>query len=208
MALLTSRYGKYLLLALIAAALYGATRYVGIPLIGVPLAKLPTANVWESAAQDAPAQSVAIAEQNAAQPTHRPVTVHYVDSTFDGTQRTGSLGEKPAYYIAVSYVSEEDASEISAGQKRLSVTTALGNISGPRTTVEREALTLVSDTGERYQPAADEASSDVLGVPLNADQGVYGFLIFEVPASFGPGWLEWCPDGVAPCEQPLRTPLP
>lgn len=139
---------------------------------------------------------------------HRPVVVQYADSTFGDTDRSGFRSEKAEYYAAVSYVTEEESAELPAGQKRLTVTTALGNLSGPSLIIEWQMLALVSSAGKRYSPVPDDGNSEVLGVQLNEDQGVYGFLGFNVPTDFSEGVLEWCPDGAAPCPQPIRAPLP
>lgn len=145
-------------------------------------------------------------------PEHRAVEVGYRENTFVNLDRSGARSEKNEYYIAVTYTNEEPANEesataLAAGHKRLSVTTALGNMSGPAVTIEPQMLTLIDSDGTRYT-ALETENSEILDVHMEADQGVYGFLQFDVPTNFDTGTLEWCPDGAMPCQQRVQAPLP
>jgi hypothetical protein len=149
-------------------------------------------------------------ERAAMQREHRPVVVQYKDSTFEGVNRAGAVGDSRQYYIAVSYVTEDDTADTAPGMKRVTATAALGNLSGPAITIQREALALVDPAGGRYGPVAEEApdEADLVGKTLESDESIYGFVSFDVPGDFAEGTLEWCLDGPSPCQQVIRAPIP
>lgn len=118
------------------------------------------------------------------------------------------------YGFQVSYTLDAEPDDPEAGpqegQRWIVVVAALQNNSGQPVTIARESLSLIDQEGGRYAPdAPDEATQPpLIGTRLEAGEDLLGLVRFTIPEEAQAVTLVWCPDGPAPCDQPLTAPIP
>lgn len=115
------------------------------------------------------------------------------------------------FYMAVSYVLDEEAADLSQDMKRIIVTASLGNESADTVVVGDGTLTLIDDAGNRYTPniyATADMNPELIGTELGPNEEVYGFVAFDIPSDANSVYLEWCLSGTTACERPLHAPIP
>lgn len=115
------------------------------------------------------------------------------------------------FYMAVSYVLDEEAADLSQDMKRIIVTASLGNESADTVVIGDDTLTLIDESGNRYVPniyATADMNPELIGTELGPNEEVYGFVAFDIPSDANSVYLEWCLSGTTACERPLHAPIP
>lgn len=167
------------------------------------------AEAAEDAAQSATEEAAADVESDTAAETEEPAA----SETEVAEPEVQFASEDGAYYVAVSYMLDEDALpetelELPDGSRWAVAVVTLGNESGDAVEVQAESIAILDADGNRYPAEVDDdlIEPQLIGTELNEGESVLGFARFAVPVETTLTLFEWCVD--SECELVLQSQIP